>query len=123
MTICTLTPAAISQIENICEENRCYAISLNLKGGGCAGFEYDWGTIDTEEEVNSNDIVVDAGSKKFVVGAHSLMFLAGTEVDYVKSIVGSNFEIRNPNAQSSCGCGVSVNFDMDKLPDLSSPAV
>ena len=123
MTICTLTPAAISQIETICEENSCYAISLNLKGGGCAGFEYDWGTIDTEEDVNSNDIIVDAGSKKFVVGAHSAMFLAGTEVDYVKSIVGSNFEIRNPNAQSSCGCGVSVNFDMDKLPDLSSPAV
>jgi len=123
MTICTLTPAAISQIETICEENQCYAISLNLKGGGCAGFEYDWGTIESKEEVNSNDIVVEAGSKKFVIGAHSVMFLAGTEVDYVKSIVGSNFEIRNPNAQSSCGCGVSVNFDMDKLADLSSPAV
>ena len=36
-------------------------------------------------------------------------------VDYVKSLVGANFEIRNPNAHSACGCGVSVNFDMDKL--------
>jgi iron-sulfur cluster assembly protein len=43
------------------------------------------------------------------------MFLIGTEVDYVKSLVGANFEIRNPNAHSSCGCGVSVNFDMDNL--------
>jgi iron-sulfur cluster assembly protein len=43
------------------------------------------------------------------------MFLFGTEVDFVKSIVGSNFEIRNPNSTSSCGCGVSVNFDVDKL--------
>ena len=43
------------------------------------------------------------------------MFLVGTEIDYVSQIFGSNFEIRNPNAKSSCGCGVSVNFDFDKL--------
>ena len=43
------------------------------------------------------------------------MFLFGTELDYVKSIVGSNFEIKNPNAKSSCGCGISVNFDMEKI--------
>ena len=51
----------------------------------------------------------------FIVNATSIMFLVGTEVDYVTTIVGSNFEINNPNAQSSCGCGVSVNFDMDNL--------
>jgi len=45
------------------------------------------------------------------------MFLIGTTVDYTRSLVGSTFEIRNPNAQSACGCGVSVNFDMDKLAD------
>jgi Fe-S cluster assembly iron-binding protein IscA len=43
------------------------------------------------------------------------MFLAGSEIDYVKSIIGSTFEIKNPNAQSSCGCGVSINFDIDNL--------
>jgi iron-sulfur cluster assembly accessory protein len=123
MDICTLTEAAQDQINKLCEENSCYAISLNLKGGGCAGFEYDWGTVDSADEIEDNDVVIDAGSGKFVVGSHSLMFLIGTEVDYVKSLVGSNFEIRNPNAQSSCGCGVSVNFNMDKLPDLASPAV
>ena len=51
------------------------------------------------------------------------MFLAGTEVDYVKSFVGSTFEIRNPNAQSSCGCGVSINFDMEKLDNSLATAV
>ena len=115
MTICTLTEAAIQQITTLCEENECYAISLNLKGGGCAGFEYDWGTIATAADVEAKDLVIDAGEGKFVVGGHSMMFLFGTEVDYVKSIVGANFEIRNPNAQSACGCGVSVNFDIDKL--------
>ena len=120
MTVCTLTEAAKTQINVLCRENSVYAISLNLKGGGCAGFEYDWGTIETAEDVESGDIVVDAGEGHFVIGSTSLMFLIGTEVDYVKSLVGSNFEIRNPNAQSSCGCGVSVNFDIDKL---SSPAI
>ena len=45
----------------------------------------------------------------------SVMYLFGTEVDYVKSIIGSSFEINNPNAQSACGCGVSVTFNLDKV--------
>lgn len=122
MNICTLTDSAKAQIDMLCQENECYAISLNLKGGGCAGFEYEWGTMQVEE-VEANDFVIACDHGSLVIGAHSLMFLAGTEIDYVKSIVGSNFEIRNPNAQSACGCGVSVNFDMEKLPDLASPAV
>ena len=48
------------------------------------------------------------------------MFLFGTEIDYIKSIIGANFEVRNPNAKSSCGCGISVNFDMDKLATQSA---
>ena len=117
MSICTLTPAAKLQITKLCEENNCYAISLNIKGGGCAGFEYDWGTVDHPSELEQGDEIIHAdGNGRFVIGATSLMFLIGTEVDYVKSLVGSNFEIRNPNARSSCGCGVSVNFDMDSIP-------
>jgi iron-sulfur cluster assembly accessory protein len=116
MSICTLTESAKKQINRLCEDNNCYAISLNLKGGGCAGFEYDWSTIASTDELQPGDEVISTGGiGNFVVGAHSLMFLIGTEVDYVRSLVGSNFEIRNPNAKSSCGCGVSVNFDMDRL--------
>ena len=90
-------------------------VRLGVKGGGCAGFEYDWGTVETSDEVEDLDIVMDAGEGKFVIGSASMMFLFGTEIDYTKSIMGSNFEVRNPNAKSSCGCGVSINFDMDKL--------
>lgn len=121
MSICTLTEAAKRQIDILCKENNCYAISLNIKGGGCAGFEYDWGTVDHPSELNPGDEIIETDhAGRFVIGATSLMFLAGTEVDYVKSLVGSNFEIRNPNAQSSCGCGVSINFDLD---NLNNPAV
>ena len=109
--VCTLTPAADTQISKLCKENNCYAITLNLKGGGCAGFEYDWGTVQ-ENEVELNDEIIACTEGNFVIGSSSIMFLIGTEVDYVTSLVGSNFEIRNPNAVSSCGCGVSVNFNI-----------
>ena len=58
MSICTLTDTAKKQIDTICEENQCYAVTLNLKGGGCAGFEYEWGTLATPDEVEPNDIVL-----------------------------------------------------------------
>ena len=119
MDVCTLTEAAKQQINTICQEIDCYGISLNLKGGGCAGFEYDWGTVKSVDEIQPLDITMDAGKGKFVIGNESMMFLFGTEIDYVKTIVGSNFEVRNPNAKSSCGCGVSVNFDMDKLAETA----
>jgi len=116
MSICTLTDAAKHQINKLCEENSCYAISLNLKGGGCAGFEYVWEMVKDPSEVESGDTVIDAeGVGKFVIGKQSLMFMFGTEVDYVKSIIGSSFEVKNPNAKSSCGCGVSINFDETKI--------
>ena len=108
----TLTEAAQAQIDTLCEENEVYGISLNIKGGGCAGFEYDWGTVASPLDLeDGSEVVKTATGCAFIVGAHSLMFLIGTEVDYVKSLVGANFEIRNPNAQSACGCGVSVNFN------------
>ncbi len=115
MTVCTITPLANQQISTLCKENDCYAITLNIKGGGCAGFEYDWGTAQAED-IEDGDEIISCNEGNFAISKHSVMFLIGTEVDYVKSLVGSNFEIRNPNAQSACGCGVSVNFNMDTIP-------
>jgi len=119
MSLITVTPAANVQISKLCQEHDCYAITLNIKGGGCAGFEYEWGTAQVDE-IEAHDFGVECDMGMFVVGAHSLMFLAGSTIDYTKSIIGSQFEIKNPNAQSSCGCGVSVNFDIDKL---ATPAI
>ena len=117
MSLIKVTAAANHQIGKLCKEHDCYAITLNVKGGGCAGFEYDWGTAQVEELVDG-DFLVACDLGNFVVGVHSLMFLAGSEIDYTKSIIGSQFEIRNPNAQSSCGCGVSVNFNVDTIPQF-----
>ena len=115
MQICTLTEAAQDRINELCTEHSCYAVSLNVKGGGCAGFEYEWGTIQ-QEQIEDNDEIIDAGKGKLVIGSHSVMFLFGSTLDYKKDIIGAMFDIQNPNAQSSCGCGVSVNFDMDAIP-------
>lgn len=106
----TLTPAANVQISKLCQENNCYAITLNIKGGGCAGFEYEWGTAQVDE-IEANDFGVECDMGMFVVGAHSIVFLAGSTIDYKKDIIGAMFDIQNPNAKSACGCGVSVNFD------------
>ena len=122
MGICTLTEAAQDRINTLCTENNRWAVSLNLKGGGCAGFEYDWQFL-SEEEVEQGDEIIETGNGRLVIGSHSLMFLIGTTIDYKQDIMGAMFDIQNPNAQSSCGCGVSVNFNMDKLEDLASPAI
>jgi iron-sulfur cluster insertion protein len=119
MSICTLTESAKRQIDLLCEENNCYAISLNLKGGGCAGFKYEWDIINHPSDLEPGDEIIHTDSTgRFVIGAHSIMFLIGTEVDYVSSLVGSNFEIKNPNAKNSCGCGISANFDVDTIPQF-----
>lgn len=116
MSICTLTESAKRQIDLLCNQHDCYAISLNLKGGGCAGFEYDWGIIKNQDEIETGDeVILTDNGNRFVIGSYSVMYLIGTEVDYISSLVGSSFEIKNPNAKNSCGCGVSVNFDMDRI--------
>ena len=123
MTICTLTDSAKTQINTICAENNCFAVSLDLKGGGCAGFEYEWTTIETELDIQSGDEVIDTGMGKFVVGAIAVMYMVGTEIDYVKDMMGATFQVNNPNAQSACGCGISVNFDVDKIDNSLATAI
>ena len=108
----TLTPAAQEQIDNLCKDNKCYGVSLNVKGGGCAGFEYVWELVKSNEDVEDMDEVINTDSgNPLVISSYSVMYLLGSTIDYKKDIIGAMFDIQNPNAQSSCGCGVSVNFD------------
>ena len=111
-----ITDEAKNQIEKLLEKNPGkYAVSLAVLGGGCAGFEYEWTIIESKDDLERGDIVIDSNTGKFVVGAVAVMYMIGTEVNYKKDIIGSMFEVNNPNAESACGCGVSVNFDVDKL--------
>jgi iron-sulfur cluster assembly accessory protein len=84
-----------------------YAVSLSVAGGGCAGFKYEWGFIDKKEDIGKDDEVVDWGEGKFVVDETSMLYVAGTKIDWKEEVFGAQFEIINPNAQSGCGCGES----------------
>ena len=108
MNLFVITDEAKNQIEKLLAKNPGkYAVSLSVLGGGCAGFKYDWSFIDKKEDIGKDDEIVDWGAGRFVVDESSMMYIAGTKIDWVEQTFGSQFEIVNPNAQSGCGCGES----------------
>ena len=103
-----ITDSAKAQIERLLEKNPGkYAVSLAVNGGGCAGFKYEWGFADTKESIAGGDHIEDWQTGRFVVDEVSMMYIAGTKIDFVEETFGSQFEISNPNSKASCGCGES----------------
>ena len=103
-----ITDKAKTQMEGLLSKNPGkYAVSLMVKGGGCAGFKYDWGFIDSKDKIGADDVTEDWGTGRFVVDDASMLYVAGTQIDYKEEVFGSQFEIKNPNSKSSCGCGDS----------------
>ncbi len=106
MSLVNVTESAKEQMLKLCQENDTDAVHLSVKGGGCSGFKYEWGFVN-EDKIEQGDEVIDLGGAKFVVDSVSVMYVAGTEVDYVREVFGSHFNIKNPTATASCGCGES----------------
>jgi iron-sulfur cluster insertion protein len=79
-------------------------LRLSVSGGGCSGFQYGFSFDNTRQ---AEDHLFERDGVKMVVDETSLDLLAGAEVDYVEDLVGSSFQVKNPNATSSCGCGSS----------------
>ena len=105
-----LTDSAKQQMTRLLHRNPGkYAVSLAVLGGGCAGFKYDWGFKDTAEQVQPDDVVETWDGGKFVVDSTSMVYVAGTKIDWREEVFGSQFEISNPNATASCGCGTSFS--------------
>ena len=99
-----ITDEAKTQMEGLLSKNPGkYAVSLMVKGGGCAGFKYDWGFIDSADKVGADDVTEDWGTGRFVVDDASMLYIAGTKIDWKEEVFGSQFEIVNPNSSSSCG--------------------
>ncbi|HEU0156888.1 MAG TPA: iron-sulfur cluster insertion protein ErpA [Stellaceae bacterium] len=82
-------------------------LRIAVSGGGCSGFQYGF-TFD--EEKNEDDVVFERDGVVVVVDEVSLDLLAGAEVDFVEDLMGASFQIKNPNAASSCGCGNSFSI-------------
>ncbi len=81
------------------------ALRLRVVGGGCAGFSYDL-YFDEPAEV---DRQFETAGVRCVVDEMSLMYLVGTEIDYVEGLQGAGFKFNNPNVKSTCGCGSSFS--------------
>jgi iron-sulfur cluster insertion protein len=81
-------------------------LRIAVSGGGCSGFQYG---LTFDEDKNPDDVVFEHGGVRVVVDEVSLDLLNGAEVDFVEDLMGASFQIRNPNAASSCGCGNSFS--------------
>ena len=105
-----LTESAKKQMSNLLSRNPGkYAVSLGVRGGGCAGFKYDWGFVDSAEQIQKDDVVDSWEDGRFVVDSTSMLYVAGTRIDWREEVFGSQFEISNPNASGGCGCGESFS--------------
>jgi len=105
-----LTESAKQQMSNLLAKNPGrYAVSLAVLGGGCAGFKYDWGFVDTAEQVNKDDVMIEWADGRFVVDSMSMLYVAGTKIDWREEVFGSQFDITNPNSKGGCGCGESFS--------------
>ena len=79
-------------------------LRVAVSGGGCSGFQYGF-TLD--DAINADDRIYERDGAKVVVDETSLDLLGGSEVDFIRELVGSYFAMKNPNASSTCGCGSS----------------
>jgi iron-sulfur cluster insertion protein len=103
----TLTENARNKVSTILtSEGPDAKLRMYVSGKGCAGLTYGFGITDFVEE---DDITVNEGDVTVVIDSFSLPYLQGSVVDFVESMTGSRFDIQNPNAKSSCGCGDSFN--------------
>jgi iron-sulfur cluster insertion protein len=104
----TVTESAANQVAFLkTQENAGGAfLRIAVSGGGCSGFQYGFSFDDSK---NADDHVFERDGVEVVVDDVSLELLNGAEIDFVEDMMGAAFQIRNPNAASSCGCGNSFS--------------
>ena len=104
----TLSPAAAQRIRAIGQaEGRDVMLRVAVEGGGCSGFQYQFDLVDTAEP---DDLRVEGDGAAALIDEMSMVLLKGSEIDFVDELAGAEFRVRNPNAKSSCGCGVSFSI-------------
>lgn len=81
------------------------AMRVSVEGGGCSGFSYKFDLVD--EAPQADDLVITRDGATVFVDQLSLTYMEGSEIDFVDNLLGQSFQIKNPNAIASCGCGTS----------------
>ncbi len=105
----TISEAAVRRVRQMIERRAddTLILRVSVSGGGCSGFQYG---IGFDNAVNDDDIVFERDGVRLAVDDVSLDLLDGSEVDFVEELIGASFQVRNPNAASSCGCGTSFSI-------------
>ncbi len=104
-----LTARAAEKVKAIRAEEKIdgsYGLRLKVQGGGCSGFAYDL-YFDQAQDVDQS---FESQGVRMICDQMSLMYLVGTEIDYVESVQGSGFKFSNPNVKATCGCGQSFSM-------------
>ena len=108
----TITDRAVAKAKSFREKMGApddWVMSVGLQGGGCSGFKYLIDFIEPPEDESIYKSIESDGLRVFV-DKKSYLFLIGTEIDYVETMMSSGFEFNSPLAKNSCGCGESVGF-------------
>ncbi len=103
----TLSDSAAQRIKSLAaDEGRPMVLRVAVSAGGCSGFQYEFDLVDHAE---GDDLVLERDGARAVIDLVSMVLLKGSEIDFVDELVGAQFRVNNPNAKSSCGCGVSFS--------------
>jgi len=107
-TSINFTDNAVNKVKALIEEEGTPDLKLRVfvSGGGCSGFQYGF---TFEESINDDDTQVTKDTVTLLVDPMSLQYLTGAEIDYQDNVQGSQFVIKNPNAETTCGCGSSFS--------------
>lgn len=107
--VMTMTDAAAARIKAIMAQKGegVAGLKIGVKKGGCAGMEY---TMSWADRVEKLDEVVEQDGARVIIDPAAILYLIGTQIDYKTDKLSSGFVFNNPNQQSACGCGESVNL-------------
>jgi len=82
-------------------------LRVSVEGGGCSGFQYKF---DMESAQAADDLVIQRDGATVLIDQTSVVYLAGSEIDFVDDLIGASFRVNNPQATASCGCGTSFSI-------------
>jgi iron-sulfur cluster insertion protein len=102
-----VTPAAAQRILKITEGESSAALRLAVNGGGCSGFQYEFGIAKSREP---DDLAFQLDGATVLVDTVSMLYVDGSVLDFEDNLMGQAFKVNNPKAKSSCGCGTSFSF-------------
>ncbi len=103
----TLSERAENQLKHLIEEQdkQGYGLRVYIQGGGCSGMSYG---MEFDDEVQYGDEVWEKDGVQLIIDKFSLKYIDGSEIDYVEEgLMGGSFQVKNPQAKATCGCGQS----------------